>query len=142
MNTARRSTTRHGADPGSIWQRTEVAGVIHVGGPERLSRFELMQRAARALGIDPGLVRRQPAGGWHARRAPTRPTSRSTPRPLGSLLPDLDRPAIEDGLAEAHNLNFPALGSSVVTCGRRRIAQAGMPSRMMPIPARDCTRLW
>ena len=36
---------------------SDVAGLIHLAGPERLSRFELMTRAAAALGIDPGLVR-------------------------------------------------------------------------------------
>jgi dTDP-4-dehydrorhamnose reductase len=33
-----------------------ICGVIHVGGPERLSRFELMRRAAVALEIDPSLI--------------------------------------------------------------------------------------
>ncbi len=36
---------------------SETLGTIHLGGPERLSRFELMTRAAAALGIDPTLVR-------------------------------------------------------------------------------------
>ena len=36
---------------------SETLGTIHLGGPERLSRFELMSRAAAALGIDPTLVR-------------------------------------------------------------------------------------
>jgi dTDP-4-dehydrorhamnose reductase len=34
-----------------------VSGVIHLGGPERLSRFELMSRAAAGLGIRTDLVR-------------------------------------------------------------------------------------
>jgi dTDP-4-dehydrorhamnose reductase len=34
----------------------ESTGTIHLGGPERLSRFELMSRAATALDIDPVLV--------------------------------------------------------------------------------------
>ena len=36
---------------------SDFAGVVHLAGPERLSRFELMSRAARALGLDPALVR-------------------------------------------------------------------------------------
>jgi dTDP-4-dehydrorhamnose reductase len=35
---------------------SETTGTIHLGGPERLSRFELMSRAATALDIDPVLV--------------------------------------------------------------------------------------
>jgi dTDP-4-dehydrorhamnose reductase len=35
----------------------KAAGIVHAGGPERLSRFELMRRAANVLGIDPALVR-------------------------------------------------------------------------------------
>jgi dTDP-4-dehydrorhamnose reductase len=34
----------------------EVAGLLHVAGRERLSRFELMRRLACAQGINPGLV--------------------------------------------------------------------------------------
>jgi len=36
---------------------SEAAGLVHLGGPERLSRFELMRRAAVALGIDADRVR-------------------------------------------------------------------------------------
>lgn len=37
--------------------RSDVDGVIHLGGPERLSRFELVARAAELLGIaEPALV--------------------------------------------------------------------------------------
>jgi dTDP-4-dehydrorhamnose reductase len=38
---------------------SDAAGIVHVGGYERVSRFELMRRAAVATGIDPGLVRRE-----------------------------------------------------------------------------------
>jgi dTDP-4-dehydrorhamnose reductase len=36
--------------------RSELAGRIHVAGPERLSRFELVQRAAAGLGITTGTM--------------------------------------------------------------------------------------
>ena len=36
---------------------SDTLGTIHLGGTERLSRFELMSRAATALGVDPTLVR-------------------------------------------------------------------------------------
>lgn len=37
--------------------RQERSGVIHVGGPERMSRFDLVRRAAIALGFDESLIR-------------------------------------------------------------------------------------
>ena len=37
--------------------QTEVRGIVHVAGRERVSRFQLMERTARTLGLDPGLVR-------------------------------------------------------------------------------------
>jgi dTDP-4-dehydrorhamnose reductase len=73
-------------------------GLVHVGGPERLSRFELFRRAADALGIDPGLVVAN-------RRADL---ASAEPRPadlsldttlLASLLPGLHRPAVAEALA-------------------------------------------
>ncbi len=36
---------------------SDQVGLFHVAGPERLSRFALMRRAATALGLDPTLVR-------------------------------------------------------------------------------------
>ena len=70
---------------------------MHVGGCQRVSRYELMRRAARALGIDSELVRanrRQDAGLAEPRPADV---SLDTSR-LASLLPDLDRPSIETAL--------------------------------------------
>jgi dTDP-4-dehydrorhamnose reductase len=76
---------------------TEVRGVVHLAGRERFSRFQLMERAARALGLDPGLVRAN-------RRDDVALTE---PRPadlslntdlLDTILPDLDRPSVEQAL--------------------------------------------
>jgi len=76
---------------------TEVQGIVHLAGRERVSRFQLMERAARALGLDSGLVRAN-------RREDA---TLNEPRPadvslntelLDALLPDLDRPPIEEAL--------------------------------------------
>ena len=69
-------------------------GTIHVGGRERLSRFELIRRVAACVGIDPALVR-------SGRRADV---ASPEPRPadvsldtslLASTFPDLARPSVE-----------------------------------------------
>jgi dTDP-4-dehydrorhamnose reductase len=79
---------------------TDTRGVLHVGGPERLSRFALMARVAATLGIDPALVRGN-------RRAEAL-TEADEPRPadvsldterLALLLPGCDRPEVEAALA-------------------------------------------
>ncbi len=36
--------------------RSEIAGVLHVAGPQRLSRYELVERFARLLGVDGPLL--------------------------------------------------------------------------------------
>lgn len=36
--------------------RSDVAGLLHLGGPERLSRFDMGQRLARMYDLDPALV--------------------------------------------------------------------------------------
>ncbi len=77
--------------------RTEASGVVHLAGRERVSRYELMQRAAQAQGLDPALVRanrRQDAA-----LAEPRPADVSLDcRLLESLLPALERPSIEAAL--------------------------------------------
>lgn len=74
-----------------------AAGVLHIAGRERVSRYELMQRAARVLGLDANLVRanrRQDANLAEPRPADV---SLDTSR-LASLCPDLERPSIEEAL--------------------------------------------
>jgi dTDP-4-dehydrorhamnose reductase len=74
------------------------SGLLHVAGRQRLSRHELMQRAAQALGIDPALA------------VPNRRADVPLPEPrpadvsldtsrLAALLPDLPRPDVEEALA-------------------------------------------
>ncbi len=77
--------------------KNHAVGVVHVAGPERVSRYELMQRVALALGLDSQLVRanrQQDAGLAEPRPADV---SLDTSR-LASLLPDLERPSIEAAL--------------------------------------------
>ncbi len=75
----------------------QAGGIVHVAGRERVSRYELMQRVARALGLDPDLVRANRQ--QDADLAEPRPADVSLESSLlDSLLPDLDRPSIEMAL--------------------------------------------
>lgn len=77
---------------------SDAAGIVHVGGRERISRLELMRRAAAVLGIDLEFVR----SGAQADAVLPEPrpadASLETTR-LARLLPDLERPPIEAALA-------------------------------------------
>jgi dTDP-4-dehydrorhamnose reductase len=76
---------------------SEVVGIVHVGGRERLSRFELMRRAAVAMRIEPGLVR--PGSQADALLPEPRPADASLDTSkLARLQPDLERPSIEAAL--------------------------------------------
>jgi dTDP-4-dehydrorhamnose reductase len=76
---------------------SSATGILHAGGPERLSRYELMRRSAQALGFDPGLV--QPNLRADVPTIEPRPAdvSLDTAR-LTRLFTDLPRPTIEDAL--------------------------------------------
>ncbi len=80
----------------------KVTGVIHVAGRQRMSRFELVQRAAIALGLDPDLVRSNLQ----------RDAQLAEPRPLDvsldttrwdEVLHDLPRPSIEEVMQSVIN---------------------------------------
>jgi dTDP-4-dehydrorhamnose reductase len=82
---------------------SEAVGIVHVGGPERLSRFELMRRAALAAGVDPHLVR----SGRQADAILPEPrpadVSLDTSR-LAALLPAIVRPSVEAALGDSCSL--------------------------------------
>ena len=77
--------------------RSDTRGILHVGGRERLSRFELMSRTARTLGLDAALVQANS-------RADTvfdepRPADLSLDtRRLAGLLPEIERPTVEEAI--------------------------------------------
>jgi dTDP-4-dehydrorhamnose reductase len=75
-------------------------GVVHVAGKVRLSRYEMMWRVASVHHLDPGLV--QPNRHEDVRLAEPRPAdvSLDTSR-LEAILPDLDRPSIEEAILRA-----------------------------------------
>ena len=76
---------------------TDVAGIIHLAGHERMSRFDLMARSAEALGLDAVLVRanrRSDAGFPEPRPADV---SLDTTR-WGKLFPDQVWPSVEEAL--------------------------------------------
>jgi dTDP-4-dehydrorhamnose reductase len=76
----------------------ELAGIYHVAGRERVSRFELMRRAVIAFGLDPALVvpSRQTEANLHEPRPAD--VSLDTTK-LASAFPDLHRPSLEEALA-------------------------------------------
>lgn len=80
--------------------QSDFAGVLHVGGPERLSRFTFMKRVAAALGLDASLVSSNSR--TDAAFAEPRPADLSldTSR-LAALLPDLARPSVEEAVQQS-----------------------------------------
>jgi dTDP-4-dehydrorhamnose reductase len=73
---------------------SDRAGLIHVGGRERLSRFELMRRAAIARGISPHLVLGNRRADVELAEPRPADVSLDTSR-LRSLFPDAGCPGIE-----------------------------------------------
>ena len=77
-----------------------ATGIVHVGGRERLSRFALMRRAAIVRGLDPDLVRANRQADHPASEPRPADVSLDTTR-LATLLPDRERPDIENALDAA-----------------------------------------
>ena len=85
--------------------RSQVEGLLHIGGPERLSRLEMATRLAAHLGADTGLLvasSRASAGG----EPRPRDTSLNASRWRG-LFPEVPWPGFEESLRE---LGIPARG--------------------------------
>jgi dTDP-4-dehydrorhamnose reductase len=78
--------------------QSDLVGLIHVGGRERVSRYDLVRRIALALGLDAGLVRANRQS--EADLAEPRPADVSLDSArLVTLAPDLPRPTIEEAVA-------------------------------------------
>ncbi|MFO0953676.1 MAG: SDR family oxidoreductase [Isosphaeraceae bacterium] len=77
---------------------SDVQGVLHVGGPERMSRDELGRRIARGIGAVPGLVRSNRQSDIVFPEPRAADVSLDT-RKLRSLLPDLAWPTVEEAVA-------------------------------------------
>ncbi len=68
--------------------KSHMSGILHVGGTERVSRYELMRRAAEALGLDAELVRANRRADVTLAEPRPEDVSLETTR-LGEILPDL-----------------------------------------------------
>jgi dTDP-4-dehydrorhamnose reductase len=79
----------------------DARGLVHVGGTERVSRHDLLRRVAEALGLDPSLVRANRQADAPAPEPRPADVSLDTER-LIALLPDLERPQIEEAVARMH----------------------------------------
>jgi dTDP-4-dehydrorhamnose reductase len=97
---------------------TEARGVLHVAGPERVSRFEMMRRVAGALGLDRALVRANRQSDNEAPEPRPADVSLDSERLL-AVLPDLERPSIEEAVARMHRL-APAEAAERAPGDRRR----------------------
>lgn len=78
---------------------TPAKGLVHVGGRERVSRYELMHRCTAACGIDPSLVRPNVQADVPSSEPRPADVSLDSSRLL-ALVPGLARPGIEDGLLQ------------------------------------------
>jgi len=76
---------------------TDSVGVIHVAGGERMSRWELMSRAARALDIDPKLVKFNTRDQVRLREARPRDVSLDRSRLL-EVCPEIKDSRVEDAV--------------------------------------------
>jgi dTDP-4-dehydrorhamnose reductase len=77
----------------------DASGIVHVAGTERVSRYELMRRAAQAMGLDLGLVQANKQADANLPEPRPEDASLESLR-LNELLPDLGRPSIERAVAE------------------------------------------
>jgi dTDP-4-dehydrorhamnose reductase len=74
-----------------------ATGLVHVGGPERLSRYELMVRCALARGIDPALVRQNTQADLPSPEPRPADVSLDSSR-LRAILHDIRWPEVDEAL--------------------------------------------
>jgi dTDP-4-dehydrorhamnose reductase len=77
--------------------RSDVVGTLHVAGPERLSRVDLIRRVAVGLGLDPSLVRANRQSDVPLTEPRPADVSLDTTR-LAALFPDLRRLPVEEAV--------------------------------------------
>jgi dTDP-4-dehydrorhamnose reductase len=75
----------------------QSAGIVHVAGAERMSRYELMRRTARTLGWDAELVRRNRHRDVVLPEPRPADVSLDTARMI-EILPELRRPSVEEAI--------------------------------------------
>ena len=75
--------------------RPGCTGVIHLGGPERMSRYELLLRSARGLGLDSGLIQPGLAAEMELPEPRPRDVSLSTEK-LCKILPERHLRTVEE----------------------------------------------
>lgn len=88
-----------------------ILGILHVAGPERVSRFDLVRRFARALGIDPRTVLGNRQGDNPGPEPRPADVSLDTGK-LRSLWPDWSPPTIEEAAASWAAKSTESLGSA------------------------------
>jgi dTDP-4-dehydrorhamnose reductase len=79
--------------------QAEVTGILHIGGPERMSRLEMGQRLAAYLQADPSVIVAVPRSGVPAAESRPRDTSLDSSR-WRALFPSLPWPSWEQALTE------------------------------------------
>ena len=89
-----------------------ATGRVHVAGRERVSRLDLIRRAAIELRLDPRLVRANRRGDVASLEPRPADVSLDTSR-LATILPDFRRPTIEEALRRYFAANETSAGSSV-----------------------------
>lgn len=77
---------------------TDVTGILHLGGPERLTRLEMGQRLAQFLGCDAGVLEPAVRDDVPASEPRPRDTSLNSDR-WCALFPEFPRPGFEEALA-------------------------------------------
>ncbi len=86
--------------------RSDAEGIIHVAGNERMSRFDLIRRAAEALGLESSLVRANRRTDAILPEPRPADVSLDTSR-LAALLPGINRPTVEEAI-----VRFKATGET------------------------------